>query len=91
MTICSIPWASASSPHRSQYRAEALSSPSIMVEPWENKWTGDNASGGGAFGVLLAMLGDRVVVCLLTDHRLCRLLAMSNLGEGVLMMPSHPT
>lgn len=56
MTTCSMPWASASSPHRSQYRAEALSSPSIMVEPWENKWTGDSASGGGAFGVLLAML-----------------------------------
>lgn len=40
MTTCSIPWANASSPHFSQYRADALSSPSIMVEPCEKRWTG---------------------------------------------------
>lgn len=38
-----IPFARASSPHFFQYAAEADSSPSIMVEPWEKKCTGDKA------------------------------------------------
>lgn len=39
---CSTPFLRASSPILSQYLAELLSSPSIIVEPWEKKWTGDN-------------------------------------------------
>jgi len=40
ITTCFTPFASASSPHFFQYVADADSSPSIMVEPWEKKWTG---------------------------------------------------
>ena len=35
-----MPFARAASPHFFQYVAELDSSPSIMVEPWEKKWTG---------------------------------------------------
>lgn len=37
ITTCLIPFASAASPHFFQYVAEADSSPSIMVDPWEKK------------------------------------------------------
>lgn len=40
MTTCSRPFARARSPIFSQYLADSCSSPSIMVEPWEKKWTG---------------------------------------------------
>ena len=38
-----IPLSSASSPHFFQYEADSHSSPNIMVEPWEKKWTGVSA------------------------------------------------
>jgi len=50
MTTCFTPFSRASSPHFFQYVAEADSSPSIIVEPWEKKCT----------GVGEAMLNDNV-------------------------------
>jgi hypothetical protein len=40
MMTCFTSFLRASSPHFFQYVAEADSSPSIIVEPWEKKWTG---------------------------------------------------
>jgi hypothetical protein len=37
ITTCFTPFAIASSPHFFQYVADADSSPSIIVEPWEKK------------------------------------------------------
>lgn len=55
-TTCSTPAARASWPIFSQYRAEALSSPSIMVEPWEKKWTGAALSRGLLFPTAILIL-----------------------------------
>lgn len=44
MTTPLILFARASSPHFFQYVAESHSSPSIMVEPWEKKWTGGSSN-----------------------------------------------
>jgi hypothetical protein len=46
ITTCFTPLARAASPHFFQYVADADSSPSIIVDPWEKKCTGVN--GGGA-------------------------------------------
>lgn len=42
MITCLTPLARASSPHFFQYVAESDSSPSIIVDPWEKKCTGDS-------------------------------------------------
>ena len=78
---CSTPLASASSPHFFQYEAEALSSPSIIVEPWENRWTGVILGGGGGdewpFGRLLSEWLRRAILVVLVKGvvvRVCFLL-----------------
>jgi hypothetical protein len=46
MTTCSRPLARASSPHFFQCVAEVDSSPGIIVEPGEKKWTSERAGWG---------------------------------------------
>jgi len=52
ITTCLTPFARASSPHFFQYVADSDSSPSIMVEPWEKKWTGVAARGIFGMGLI---------------------------------------